>query len=77
MDLLIQNLIEKSKALKKKYPDLNLVNWGETDSCDIIINATSLGLKDEEIRVDFAKIGIENLNIFLASGFIISKNKIN
>ena len=52
---------EKSKALKKKYPDLNLVNWGETVSCDIIINATSLGLKDEEIRVDFAKIGKNKL----------------
>ena len=41
---------EKSLLLKKKFPNLKLIKWNEkdkyTDEFDIIVNATSLGLKN-------------------------------
>jgi shikimate dehydrogenase len=41
---------EKAENLK----DLKIVNWGETTNFDIIINATSLGLKDSDsIKIDY------------------------
>ena len=36
------------KLLKKKYPDLDIIQWGQNSEFDIIINATSLGLKKNE-----------------------------
>ena len=49
----------KSKAedLKKIHPELKIINWGEIDEFDMIINTTSLGLKSEDkIELDFSKI---------------------
>ena len=41
---------------------MKLVNWGETTDSDIIINATSLGLKeDDEIKLDYPAIGSNKL----------------
>ena len=38
--------------------DLKIINWGAIPEFDIIINATSLGLKkDDEINLDFSRIG--------------------
>ena len=49
---------EKAETLKKIYPDLELVNWGDIVKFDIIINATSLGLKkDDEIKLNYDGIG--------------------
>ena len=37
---------------------MTVVNWGEVPAFDIIINATSIGLKkDDEINLDFSKVG--------------------
>jgi len=50
----------KSKAedLKKIHPELNIIDWGEITEFDMIINATSLGLKNQDkIELDFNKIG--------------------
>ena len=50
----------KSKAVNLKYlfKKLQVVDWGEIHEFDIIINATSIGLKkDEEIDLDISKIG--------------------
>ena len=48
---------EKAENLKKIYSNLELVDWGATTEFDIIINATSLGLKKEDkIELDFSKI---------------------
>ena len=50
----------KSKAenLKKIYNDLDVVNWGDVPEFDMIINATSVGLKqNEEIDINFEKSG--------------------
>ncbi len=38
------------------------MNWGESTSFDVIINATSLGLKKEDqIKLDYSKIGSNKL----------------
>tara|TARA_B100001996_G_scaffold103341_1_gene77637 strand:- start:1571 stop:2365 length:795 start_codon:yes stop_codon:yes gene_type:complete len=50
----------KSKAenLKKIYNDLDIVNWGDVPEFDMIVNATSVGLKkNEEIDINFQKSG--------------------
>ena len=50
----------KSKAenLKKLFDKLYIVEWGDIPDFDMIINATSLGLKKEDkINLDFSKIG--------------------
>jgi shikimate dehydrogenase len=48
---------EKAEDLKKIYKDLEVVNWGQCVDFDMIINATSLGLKkDDQIKLDFSKI---------------------
>ena len=49
---------EKAENLKKIHSDLELVDWGASTEFDMIINATSLGLKEEdEIKLDYNKIG--------------------
>ena len=50
----------KSKAenLKHLFKEIDIVNWGEVPNFDMIINATSLGLKNEDIiDLDFSKVG--------------------
>ena len=54
----------KSKAdkLKDQFKNINVVEWGEVPNFDIIINATSLGLKnDDKINLDEFKIGKNKL----------------
>ncbi len=49
----------KSKAedLKKIFNKLEIINWGETPNFDMIINATSIGLKNEDgIKLDYSLI---------------------
>ncbi len=49
---------EKADNLKKIYTDLEIVDWGQIPKFDMIINATSLGLKkDDEIKLNYADIG--------------------
>ena len=49
---------EKAEDLKKLFSNLEVVNWGEIPNFDIIINATSVGLKKEdELNLDFSSIG--------------------
>ena len=53
---------EKAEDLKKIFSDLEIIDWGETPDFNIIINATSLGLKkDDEIKLDYAGIGSNKL----------------
>ncbi len=52
----------KVEDLKKLFKDLKTTDWGTIQSCDIIINATSLGLnKNEKINLDFSIIGQNKL----------------
>ena len=54
----------KSNAdlLKEKHPDIEIIEWGKAANSDLIINATSLGLKKEdEIKIDYEKFGSNKL----------------
>ena len=53
---------KKAEDLKKVYPDLEIIDWGETPEFNMIINATSLGLKnDDHINLNYAEIGSNKL----------------
>jgi shikimate dehydrogenase len=48
---------EKAENLKKIYKDLEIIKWGDISNFDMIINATSLGLKKEDnLNFDFSSI---------------------
>ena len=48
----------KAENLKNLFKDITVVNWGELPDVDLIINATSLGLKKEDdLKLNFSSIG--------------------
>jgi len=48
---------EKTEDLKKLFKNIEIVEWGELPYSDMIINATSLGLKKEDnINLNFSSI---------------------
>ena len=48
----------KAENLKKTFNKIETIEWGTIPNFDMIINATSLGLKnDENIGLDYSKIG--------------------
>jgi shikimate dehydrogenase len=50
----------KAENLKKTFNDIEIIKWGTIPDFDMIINATSLGLKnDENIILDYSKISTE------------------
>ena len=51
---------EKAQTLKNLFQDIEIVDWGETTDFDMIINATSIGLKNEDgLNFDYsAKVQI-------------------
>ena len=49
---------QKAEKLNILFKDLNIVDWGDAPSFDMIINATSVGLKKEdELKLDYLNIG--------------------
>jgi len=53
---------EKAENLKKLFKNIEIIEWGETPNFDVIINATSIGLKkDDYINLDFSLISKNNL----------------
>ena len=49
---------KKAENLKKSFKDLDIVAWGNVPNFDMIINATSIGLKEEdEIKLNYSKMG--------------------
>ena len=48
---------EKALSLKDRFEKISVLNWGEIPEFDIIINATSLGLKNEIINLDLNNVG--------------------
>jgi shikimate dehydrogenase len=53
---------EKAENLKIFFSDLNVIKWGEIPNFDVIINATSLGLKKEDkINLDLSLSGKNKL----------------
>mgnify|MGYP001305002359 FL=1 len=48
---------ERAENLKKLFKNIEIIEWGQVPDFDMIINATSLGLKKEDtINLDFSKI---------------------
>ncbi len=62
-DIFISNRTKKkAEEIKNTFNDINLIEWGHIPEFDIIINATSLGLKQEDkINLNFTKIGKNKL----------------
>ena len=53
---------EKAENLKKLFKKIEIVDWGEVPKSDMIINATSIGLKKEDyIKLDFSSISKNSL----------------
>ena len=57
--ILISNRTKKkAENLKKLFKNLDVVDWGDIPNFDMIINATSVGLKKEDIiNLDFSSVG--------------------
>ena len=54
--------LEKAENLKNQFNNLNILNWGEIPDFDVVINATSLGLKKkEDLNIDFSNVGDNKL----------------
>jgi len=48
---------EKAKNLKNFFRDIEIIEWGNVPNFDMIINATSLGLKKEDnLNLDFSSV---------------------
>ena len=48
---------ENAERLKNLFKDIEIVDWGQTVDFDMIINATSIGLKEEDkIELDYSNI---------------------
>ena len=53
---------EKAANIKKFYSDIEIIDWGKIPDFNMIINATSLGLKkDDEIKLNYTDIGSNKL----------------
>ena len=53
---------EKAANIKKFYSDIEIIDWGKIPDFNMIINATSLGLKkDDEIKLNYTDIGPNKL----------------
>ncbi len=52
---------EKAEKLKDQFDNIDVLNWGEIPEFDLIINATSLGLNNENINLDFSKVNKNKL----------------
>ena len=59
---LTNRTIQKADNLNKIFPYIKILKWGEIPDFDMIINATSLGLKkDDKINLDFNAFGTKKL----------------
>ena len=62
-EILISNRTKKkAEKVKNIFDNIKLINWGEVPNFDVIINATTLGLNQEDkLNLDFTKIGKNKL----------------
>ena len=48
----------KAEDLKKQFNEIEVINWGETPNFDMVVNATSIGLNNEDgIKLNYSEIG--------------------
>jgi shikimate dehydrogenase len=53
---------QKALEIKKLFPEIEVIEWGKTVNFNIIINATSVGLREgEEINIDYEKVSKNKL----------------
>ena len=52
---------EKAENLKILFNDLKILEWGNLTDANMIINATSLGLNNETMNLDFSSLGPDRL----------------
>jgi len=53
---------ERAEKIKSIFKSIKLIDWGEIPDFDVIVNATSVGLNQEDkIDLDFNKIGKDKL----------------
>ncbi len=61
-DITISNRTrEKAENLKVLFNNLNILEWGNLTDFHMVINATSLGLNNEKINLDFSRSGHDKL----------------
>ena len=53
--------IKKANNLNFLFDNLKVVEWGSLPEFDVIINATSVGLKNETINLNFSNVGKNKL----------------
>jgi len=51
----------KAENFKILFENIKTIEWGNLAKFDVVINATSLGLKNEKINLDFSKVGKNKL----------------
>ena len=51
----------KRKSTRSNFRNIKIEDWGKICNFDLIVNATSLGLNNEDINLDFSKIGSNKL----------------
>ena len=52
---------EKAENLRVLFNDLKILDWGDLSDFHMVINATSLGLNNETINLDFSRLGHDKL----------------
>ena len=52
---------QKADDLKSQFKIINVIDWGNIPRFDMIINATSLGLNNEALNLDFSDVGDNKL----------------
>ena len=52
---------QKADDLKYQFKIINVIDWGNIPSFDMIINATSLGLNNEALNFNFSEVGYNKL----------------
>ena len=62
-EIIISNRTRKNaENLKKNFKKIKIINWGEASDFDVVINATSIGLKhNDKMNLDFSNIGKNKL----------------
>jgi len=52
---------EKAENLRVLFNDLKILDWGSLTDFNMVINATSLGLNNEKINLNFSSLGHDKL----------------
>ena len=52
---------QKADDLKSQFKIINVIDWGNIPNFDMIINATSLGLNNESLNLNFSEVGDNKL----------------